>query len=573
MFKVSNINRKPPKTVMMMRKQTINNYTILFGLLIAATCSLFVALLLPNQHKLVSAQGIKGGGGGGFFSSNQQISSANQPVFGGGGSSSSSSFVQMFNQLTPIQQKQFISQMSSSNKRIFQAIQPSFGNSAFSEEVSSSSGGQTIPTASFGGTKSSNFKSSSQVLSPVQQAFFRSQQTQQQTSQPIIQPSSQFSFSRQVSSQVQQPTFIPQSKESNSFQSSRTVVSSAQPQQSSYFNRVQQVQQVAQPVVLPSSEQSFRRVQSFSSQPIQLPETSSGFSQQIFRQQQVAQPVPVSSSFNKFQQSQFSSGVQPVGGSSFNSEFSNSTSSSLGGNGGFSSSLDASGFGAALQQEKVDANSLGGFNSFDGSSNIGLNGAIGGQSGFNNQNSQFSSSNGGFGLPTIGGSNNRFESSSSSTGSGFESADVQQKNVAGGIPEDFYGITAASINNKWYIMKPVENPNALGLGDASSGTTANLRQVPITREQLNKVARLQAAPKSGISSSALSSSTSAGKSPKKKRANSGSAESEGDQVAENKKRSAAAAAASATAEAARKPTNDASSSETSNDEEEEERKR
>lgn len=426
----------------------------------------------------VRAQAVKGGSGGfnsNLFNQQQQVFGALQP--GANGNQFSSSFIEMFNQLTPVQQQQFIRQMSSSNRRIFQqAFQPQQTNFAFSEEVNSNSGGlpainsfgSSTSGGALGATKSAAFRqSSSSVLSPVQQAaLFRSQQSKSfSSSAPTLAPSSQFSFSRQISQQQQQQPILlqPQTNEAN-FQSSKTIVNSLQPAQQSFFNRVQSVQQVAQPVVLPSTEQSFRRVQKFSSQPLALPvdSSSSSFSQQQFvQQQQQQQPVQLSSSFNRFQQQ--SQQLQP---GTFN-QFSGSSSSNLAGNGAIGSFLSGdalegtSGGGAGfanaanLQQEKVE---------LDGTTSQ-LGGATG--------NSLFQQSSN-LVLPGQSGSSS-FEQSSSSSGSGFDSADAQQKNLQ--VPDDFYGLTAASINNKWYIMKPVENLQQMPLGRALINNQLRLANV------------------------------------------------------------------------------------------------
>lgn len=429
-------------------------------------CQIIVLVSLCASIEQASGQGVKGANNA--FSSSAFSNSASGFAPSTTSGQLSSSFMQMFNSLTPVQQQQFIRQMSSSNRRVFQQAFPQVANINFSEEVSSSGSGGGGGAASFGGTKSSAFRqSSSSALSPAQQnSFFRSQQSKSFV-QPTIQPSSQFSFSRQVSQQVQQPTIIPQSNSESSFQLQKTVVNQI-PQQQSYFNQVRQVSQVAQPVVLPSSESSFRRVQSFSSQPLPV-ETSSGFSQQFVSSQQQQQPVQTG--FNKFQSFQQSSQVaQPVQ-TGFNQQFS-SSSSSNGFGGGFGSSLSGFGgagnsadFSSALQQEKVDQNGL----SIDSNSISGLPGGF--------SSGSFESSSSGSGLAGGFGGLNSFGSNQQQ--SGFDSADVQQKNLLQG-PEDYNGLTAASINNKWYIMKPVENPSALGLGEASSG---QLRKLPASASQ------------------------------------------------------------------------------------------
>lgn len=453
--------------------------------LLLATLACLLLLGRP-QARLVQAQGVKGGSGSQFSSFNQQLVPS---TLGASNNQFSSSFVEMFNQLTPAQQQQFVRQMSSSNRRIFQqAIQPQT-NFAFSEELTSNSAGQLPAQGSFsstgstlgglglgfGATKSGTFRQQqSSLLSPVQQnALFRSQQSKSITNliQPTLAPTSQFSFSRQISqSNQQQPTVIqlPQTNEAN-FQSSRTIVNTVQqPTQQSYFNRVQSVQQVAQPVVLPTSEQSFRRVQKFSSQPLPVDSSSSSFSQQQFVQQQ-QQPQPIqqlSSSFNRFQQQQ-----QPVGFSQFTS----SAASNLAGNApnGFLSGADAGFTSAALQQEKVDQN---GVSIVDGTSNNLF------------QQQQLANQ---LVLP------GQLGSSSFEQSSGFDSADAQQKSAQ--VPDDFYGLTAASINNKWYIMKPVDN----------------LQQVPLSRALLSNLASSTGATGAGASSSSASTPT-----PKKRAAES-----------------------------------------------------
>lgn len=469
---------------------------------LAILAAIFVYLNIGSSNRLqiVEAQGTKGGS----FSFNQQQQQFSQPTVLPTSSNNqiSSSFVQMFNQLTPIQQQQFVRQMSSSNRKIFQQSFQPLVNQAFSEEVSSSSGGSSSVPQLVGGTKSSSFKSSSQnsVLSPIQQGFFRSQQSKQiSSSQPqiISQPGSSSFFSQRIQ-QSSQPTVIPQLSSQSNFQTSKTVVNQVQPQQASFFNRVQEVQQVAQPVVLPSSEQSFKRVQSFVSQPLPVDTSSNSYFNQQFVQQQVQ---PVQAGFSKFQQSQFSSSASPQPVQTGFNQFTSSSSSNLAGSPGFSSSsqqfgnnqfgstsqVDANGFSSALQQEKLDAGSI------DSTSQ--LQQTLGGvQNGFNS----FSQSSNNVLVP--GNSQTSFEQSSS----GFDSSDAQQKNAP--IPDDFYGVTAASINNKWYIMKPLENPIAFGLGEAG----AKLRQIPMSRTLNSQAAQqelstLQAASKAaqGSSSSSL----------------------------------------------------------------------
>lgn len=480
--------------------------------LLVTLVELTVLATLLSQHKYeVAAQGVKGGFSTGNSGSSSGIG------FGTGGQSLSSSFMQMFSQLTPVQQQQFIKQMSSSNKRVFQQlVQPQTSFNAF-EESSSFSGGGGGGQQTTGGTKSalSNFRqSSSQVLSPAQQNFFRSQQSKSFSSsaQPVIQPSSQFSqFSRQVSSQVQPTISIP-SPSSNEFQSSKTIVNSIQPQpqpqqQTSFFNQVRQVQQVAQPVVLPSSEQSFRRVQSFSSTPVAPVQTESGFTQQIVQQQVQPQPVQSSSAFNR----QFSSsfGAQPSSIEGFN-QFSASSSSNLAGGGPTGglqtfglNDVSTGGFSGALQQEKVDSSS--GFAGNEGSTVTGTPAQSSLQQQSFSQQQQSTPQ-----IVTIPGSSS-FESSSSSSGfgngqsgfstggTGFDISNAQQKIVT--VPDDFNGLTAASINNRWYIMKPVENPSALGLGSANG---QNMRQVPLSK--LIEASRSSSAQTSAITAAAASTS-------------------------------------------------------------------
>lgn len=435
---------------------------------------------------------VKGGSLSSSTFNQQQQQTAAVPATSSG---LSQTFVQMFNSLTPVQQQQFIRQMSSSNRRIFQqAIQAQPITNSFVEESSSSSSGaggtggfslsnQNLGSTGFSGTKSASFKqnlSNQQVLSPVQSGIFRSQQLKSFTSAAptiIQQPASQFSFSRQIQQSQQTPQIITTPTSSNEFKSTKTVFNSAvaqpQPQQqsSSFFNRVVQQQQVAQPVVLPTSEQSFRRVQSFSSQPLVTPtEATSGFVSQQYSQQIQPQPVQ-QSSFNKFQQSSFSQQQQQPQTLGFN-QFSSSSSNLAGGTGGFGSSFgidgSSTGFGSAgLQQEKLDATSgvdLG---------VTGLQQVVGGTGGISQSNFESSTSTAGAG-GLIGGTNSLI------TAGGFDSTDAQQKNIALPESELYGGLTAASINNKWYIMKPVDNPSALGLGDARAAS-GSLRQVPLAR--------------------------------------------------------------------------------------------
>lgn len=488
---------------------------------VAWTCWLLLAncllgLLCPQATR---AQAVKGGSGSlssSLISQQLPVANANNQF--------SSSFVEMFNQLTPVQQQQFIRQMSSSNRRIFQqALQPQQANYAFSEELSSNQAGGLAGAGGLGGalgaTKSAAFRqSSSSVLSPVQQALFRSQQSKSfssSASQPTLAPSSQFSFSRQISQSNQQPYQLqPQTNEAN-FQSSKTIVNSAlQPQQQSYFNRVQSVQQVAQPVLLPSTEQSFRRVQKFSSQPLALPvdSSSSSFTQQQFVQQQQQPVQQLSSSFNRFQQQ---SQQQPLL-SGFN-QFSSSSSSNLAGNGAIGSFLSADGLansagfaGANLQQEKVE---------LDGSQ---LGTTAGGSLLQQNQQSNLL-------LPA---GQSSFEQSSSSN-SGFDSGDAQQKNLQ--VPDDFYGLTAASINNKWYIMKPVENLQQMPLGRALINNQLRLASADSLRSAKLSVSSAT----SGSSTAATSAGSTSAPTPKKRSAG---------ETSSKKKKAAAGASSSSAAD-------------------------
>lgn len=486
-----------------------------------------VALMMINSNAWLTmsqAQSVKGGSLSSLnaISNSQQFQQIPQTT---GGNQLSSSFVQMFNSLTPSEQQQFIKQMSSSNRKIFQqAFQPQT-SSFFNEEVSSSSGGSSpfitggssfsSSSGQVGGTKSgSSFSkqvSSNQILSPIQQqAFFKQQKVSSQSfAQPTIQPSSAFSFSRQVSSSAAQPQQIilpqTQSNEAN-FQSTKTIIAQPQPQQQqSYFNQIQRVQQVAQPVVLPTSEQTFRRVQSFSSQPLPVQqEAQSGFTSQQFVQQIRPQPTKTSSSSFNRQFRQQAVVPQPIVNNQFSSVSSSSNlagSSPFGGSAtGFDQSLG--GFSQNLQQEKVD---------FSQPS------VSGGQ--FESQN-QFVQTQNGF-VPITTGSSS-FEQQSSQS-SGFDSSDVQQKNVpASFIGDDVGGgLTAASINNKWYIMKPVENPSALGLGDARAAS-GSLRQVSLSRalsaQQKAAAGELSSRSASSAPVSTNSSATSASSLPKKRSA-------------------------------------------------------
>lgn len=479
---------------------------------ISVALPLLIVLSSSYSAPMVFAQSfgaVKGGSLSSSLFNQQQQQQQIAPAVPATTSGLSQTFVQMFNSLTPVQQQQFIRQMSSSNRRIFQqAIQAQPIANSFVEESSSSSssGGNTgVPVSGssvfsstqnqnlggstgFSGTKSASFKqtqANQQVLSPVQSGFFRSQQSKSFASAPTIiqQPASSFSFSRQIQQSQQTPQIITTPTSSNEFKSTKTVFNTAvaqpQPQQqSSFFNRVVQQQQVAQPVVLPSSEQSFRRVQSFSSQPLVTPtEATSGFVSQQFSQQ--VQPQPVQQSFNKFQQSSFTQQQQQqqpqtVG---FN-QFSTSSSSNLaGGSGGFGSSFGSDGTGtgfssAALQQEKLDATSGADL----GVTNLQQVVGTGGLQQSNFESSSTSQSGGGGGVGgLVGGTNSLI-----TTTGGFDSTDAQQKNIALPESELYGGLTAASINNKWYIMRPVENPTALGLGDARAAS-GSLRQVPLAR--------------------------------------------------------------------------------------------
>jgi hypothetical protein len=247
----------------------------------------------------------------------------------------------------------------------------------------------------------------------------------------------------------EQQQFIKQMSSSNRkiFQQ---AVQQQQPQHhQSFFHQVQRVQQVAQPVVLPTSEQSFRRVQSFSSQPLPVQQQQQQQQQEFTSVQQVkaAQQPTKTSSFSKQIKQQIVA-ARPVTTSS-SSTSSTSSSSNLAG--GINQSFGGGGFSSNLQQEKVD---------FSQPAQI---------------ESQF-----GFVPITTGSSSSAFESSQQALG--FDSADAQQKSIQQfGIGDDLSGgLTAASINNKWYIMRPVENPSALGLGDARAAS-GSMRRVTVTR--------------------------------------------------------------------------------------------
>jgi len=453
-----------------MTKSNTNERSSVAFLLSGLLSALLLAHTLTSHQTL--AQGTKGGSSSAsVFSSssstNQQQQQQQQqqlPINTAG--QLSSTFVQMFNSLTPAQQQQFIRQMSSSNRRVFQQavqVQPVQTSGFLTEEANSSSTssspvssvefstGTSVATNNLG-TKTA-FARQQQFVSPVQQAAFFSAKKEQSSSfvqaQPQPQQQQQFSFSRQVSQSntqtaPQQITVPAQTKEQTSVK--RTVQSTVvqpQPQaqqQTSFFNQVQRVQQVAQPVVLPTTEQSFRRVQSFSSQPLVVaPQPESGFSQLIQQTSSSSvqpQPQPQTqqstASLNRFQQATY----QQTPSIPVTTQFTNSASGQL--------TETASPF--QLQQEKLDTNSLGVSNNFVESA------------GFSQQQQS---------QPSVSTSSASVEQSSNSVvgGTSFDSSDGQQKNVA--IGDEIYGgLTAASINNKWYIMRPVENPSALGLGDA-----------------------------------------------------------------------------------------------------------
>lgn len=449
-FKHKNISSKEQMTLL---TKFATHQLMLLLIVIILTLSLNV----DNKMLMVSAQGVKGG------------SSLSQSNFGKSSSSSgqlSQTFVQMFNQLSPVDQQRFVNSMSSTNKNIFMQAFPGAAQ-YFNEEISSqNTGSQVLAPIQIGGTKSSSFKrqQSSSVVAPVQQqqSFFRSEQKSSAFQQPTIQPSTFQSFQSRKTSQQIQPTFIPSTNSESLVQRQQTVVNQpiTIPQsQSSYYNKVSQVSQVAQPIVLPQSESSFRKIMSFSSQPL-FGQTNSDFSQQKITEQQI-QAQPIQLGMNRFTSIQ-SSSAQPIQ-SGFNQIVQQSSSSGLGG-AGFGGN-----FATDFSQEKVDANgaiiggSLGsGSSQFEGLNQIQQTSLpVGGSSSLSNfEQSSFSGSSGNSGLI------NQFGST------GFESADIQQKNLQ--IPEEYNGATAASINNKWYIMRPIENPSALGLGDARTGSIKRL---------------------------------------------------------------------------------------------------
>lgn len=446
-------------------------------------------------------------------------------VKGGGGISGSSqvskSIVEMFNSLTPAQQQQFIYQLSSSNRRVTQenVINQPVVSSIREESRSSSSsskggtsgslisslgalggGGSSSSSLNifnssstgggFGGTKSLNVNkqfsstNSRQVVSPVRTGSLRLEQSKSFTSSgsPVIiqRPASSSSFSRQVfSSQQQVPQIIQTPTVSEQlFNSSRTIVNNAlvQPQgkTSTSINRFEQVQQLPQQVVLPANEESYRRVQSFISQPLMssVPSSAtSGFVSQRFSQE--VQPQPVQTSFQRSfvqEQRQQQQQVQPqvLGINQFSS--SSSSSSNLAG-GGALGGFDSTTTGG-LQQEKLDSTTA----------EFGVGNAFGGgeiqQTHIDASHSGTSSSSGGV-LSTTSG-----QQSSSTGNSIFETLnDFQQQQQQGiPVPETEYpgAVAAASVNDKWYIMSPVQNPSALGLGDPRAAR-GSLRTVPLDR--------------------------------------------------------------------------------------------
>ncbi|KAG9509981.1 hypothetical protein GZH46_01487 [Fragariocoptes setiger] len=384
---------------------------------------LLVVILFDHNHAgcRVQAQGTKGGSSFSAFNSFTGSGAAQLPATGG-----SSSFFQQFQQLSPAEQRALIRQSSSSSRRVVQSSQPIGGSSFVSSEESLTGNAGVSPTigTSFsnsnlgtsGKTSLNSFKSSS-LVSPVQQ---------------------QQAVRRFFSQQQQQQQLTPAQVQEQNFQSMRSFFNSLTPsQQQMYFNRVQSVQQsFQQPQVVPQSyESSFRRVQSVSQNAA--PVVTGGFTSSSIQSnsnslgtgsdysQLTQQRFPAQSAFNNEQQS-------------FQQQFSRPQAQQ------FSTQQQQTGnaFQEGLTQEKsVETSSA-----FEGGQL-----SVPGSSSFLSSTAQSNTAAGGVGQQ-------------------FDGADIQQRN---GLSEDFTGLAAASINNKWYIMKPVENPSALARLSAVNLTPAS----------------------------------------------------------------------------------------------------